>query len=106
VCATLPRRTAAIADSALRAFMPAIAKNEIDRYQRETFAYACEAYSRLLELGRTPSICKSLLLELTGADAPPEDRVKRDEYVDILTEAASARNGWKRILARCAPERP
>jgi hypothetical protein len=30
--------------------------------------------------------------------------VGRDEYVDILSEAVSARNGWKRILARCAPQ--
>lgn len=79
---------------------------DIEFRKRETFAYACEAYSRLLELGRTPSIRKSLLLELTGDPAPPEDRVGRDEYVDILSEAVSARNGWKRILARCAPQRP
>lgn len=78
---------------------------DIEFRKRETFAYACEAYSRLLELGRTPSIRKSLLFELTGDPAPPEERVSRDEYVDILSEAVSARNGWKRILARCAPQR-
>lgn len=79
---------------------------DIEFRKRETFAYACEAYSRLLELGRTPSIRKSLVLELTDDHAPPEDRVDRDEYVDILSEAVSTRNGWKRILARCAPRRP
>jgi hypothetical protein len=26
-----------------------------------------------------------------------------DEYLDILGEAARARNGWKCILRRCAP---
>ena len=79
---------------------------DIEFRKRETFAYACEAYSRLLELGRTPSIRKSLLLKLTGDHAPAEDRVDPDEYVDILKEAVSARNGWKRLLARCAPRRP
>jgi hypothetical protein len=34
---------------------------------------------------------------------PSDDRVDADEYVDILREAVAARNGWKRILARCAP---
>lgn len=78
---------------------------DIDFRKREAFAYACEAYSRLLELGRTPSIRKSLLRELSANPALPEDRVDRDEHVDILSEAVSARNGWKRILARCAPQR-
>ena len=62
--------------------------------------------TRLLELGRTPAIRTSLLLELAAEHAPPEDRVDRDEYLHILREAVSARNGWKRILARCAPQRP
>ncbi len=78
---------------------------DIEFRKRETFAYACEAYSRLLELGQRRSSRKSLLLELTGDPAPLEGRVDRDEYVDILREAVSARNGWKRILARCAPQR-
>ena len=78
---------------------------DIEFRKRETFAYACEAYSRLLELGRTLSLRKSLLLELADDFAPPEERVSRDEYVDILSEAVSARNGWKRILARCTPQR-
>lgn len=35
------------------------------------------------------------------------DRVDPEEVASIVTEAANARNGWKVILARCAPtERP
>ena len=38
------------------------------------------------------------------SDAAPEDeRVDRTELLDILREAAARRNGWKVILARCAP---
>ena len=34
---------------------------------------------------------------------PGGPSVDVDEYFDILGEAAQARNGWKRILRRCAP---
>ena len=78
---------------------------DIDFRKRETFAYTCEAYSRLLELGRTPTIRRALLQELANDPVPSEDRVDGNEYADILKEAVSARNGWKRILARCAPRR-
>jgi len=37
---------------------------EIDFAKRETFAYACEAYSRILELGETRSARSRLILEL------------------------------------------
>jgi hypothetical protein len=36
---------------------------------------------------------------------PADERVDGDEYLDILREAVEARNGWKRIHARCAPVR-
>lgn len=74
--------------------------------KRETFAYACEAYSRLLQLGRTASERRTRLTELAAGPPPPEERVDYQEYLDILAEAISARNGWKRILRRCAQERP
>jgi hypothetical protein len=75
---------------------------EIDYAKRETFAYACEAYSRILELSSGPADRRALLLELQR-ERPPVDRVDPGEYVDILREAVAARNGWRRILARCAP---
>jgi hypothetical protein len=34
---------------------------------------------------------------------PGTDHLGAHEYVSVLTEAAGARNGWKRILRRCAP---
>lgn len=74
---------------------------EIDYRQRETFAYACEAYSRLLELGPDVKHRQDLLAELAAAPLPSDERVVGAEYLDILAEAVTARNGWKRILARC-----
>lgn len=76
---------------------------EIDYGKRETFAYACEAYSRLLELGRDARHRQDLLAELAAAPLPSDERVVGTEYLDILAEAIKARNGWKRILARCSP---
>jgi len=75
---------------------------DIDYAKRETFAYACEAYSRILELGEDRSVRIELLSEIAKAPMPPDDRVQGDEYVDILREAVAARNGWKRIIKRCA----
>ena len=76
---------------------------EIDFAKRETFAYACEAYSRLLtpESGRAARTM--LLAELAKAPTFADDRVDIGEYLDILREAVAARNGWKHILKRCAP---
>ncbi len=69
--------------------------------RRETFAYACEYYGRVLALGRGPADRRALVEEL--ADGPlPTDRVDADDLLDILRGAVWARNGWKRILARCA----
>lgn len=79
---------------------------EIDFRKRETFAYACEIYSRIV--ARAPRLAdRAALGEHYERDehGPPDERVDRDELVAILREAASARNGWKKILARCAPER-
>ena len=78
---------------------------DINFGKRETFAYASEAYSRIRELGRTPKERRRLLGELEKDFLPPDDRVDPAEYFDILREAVSARNGWKRILSRCRPER-
>ena len=74
----------------------------IDFAKRETFAYPCEAYSRILELGETRSARSRLLSELAEGPMPPDERVQGAEYVDILREAVTARNGWKRILDRCS----
>ncbi len=75
---------------------------DIDYSKRETFAYACEAYSRILELGETRSARSKLMSELEEGSMPPDDRVQVDEYVDILKESVAARNGWKHIHRRCS----
>jgi hypothetical protein len=72
--------------------------------KRETFAYACEAYSRILELSKGPAERRALLAEVERK-VPPTDQVDPVEYGEILLEAVAARNGWKRILGRCSPPR-
>ena len=79
---------------------------EIDFRRRETFAYACEAYSRICECGASPHARRQLLADLEPGTTLADDRVDAGEYLDILGEAVAARNGWKRILARCAAPRP
>jgi hypothetical protein len=80
---------------------------DIDYRKRETFAYACEAYARIVE--RAPRLAERPALGAAFAREhaiPTDERVDRDEFVDIVREACAVRNGWKRILARCAPPPP
>jgi hypothetical protein len=79
---------------------------EIDFRQRETFAYACEAYSRILTLGATRRDRARLLEEFAATPPSCDEKVKDAELLDILSEAVGARNGWARIRARCGPNRP
>ena len=76
---------------------------QIDFVKREEFAYACEAYSRILERAKSPADRRRLHAEYAEGSVPSADRIDQDELVDILAEAVAARNGWKRILKRCAP---
>jgi len=78
---------------------------EIEFRKRETFAYACEAYSRILELSRCSMERAYLIEELAAGSMPDDERVDAAEFLDILREAVSARSGWKRILGRCAERR-
>jgi len=78
---------------------------EITFAKHETFAYACEAYSRILVSGDNPTARRTLLAKLEQGTMPQDERVDASEYVDILREAVAARNGWKRILERCSPSR-
>lgn len=78
---------------------------DIEFRKRETFAYACEAYGRLLELGPSRDARGRLLAELEAGAMPADDSVDAQEYLDILRESVSVRNGWRRILDRCAPRR-
>ena len=78
---------------------------DIEFRKRETFAYACEAYSCILDLARTPAARTCLVEELARGPLPTDERVDLLEYLDIVREAAGMRNGWKRILRRCDPQR-
>jgi hypothetical protein len=78
---------------------------DIEHGKRETFAYSCEAYGRILEIENGPAERRSLYDELKKRPTPTDDRVDGAEYLDILGEAVDVRNGWKRILERCSPRR-
>ncbi len=73
----------------------------IDFSKRETFAYACEIYSCIRAHGAGPRQRLALVGEYAAENHVGDERVNQEELVDILREAAAARNGWKRILLRC-----
>jgi hypothetical protein len=78
---------------------------DIEYRQRETFAYACEAYARVLERATNRADRRVLAEEYGRAVRIREDRVDAAEVASIVRAAAAARSGWKVILARCAPTR-
>jgi hypothetical protein len=77
----------------------------IEYTKRETFAYACEAYARVLERAKSASERRALTAEFGATVRISEESVDPDEVAGIVAEAAAARNGWKIILAQCAPLR-
>jgi hypothetical protein len=77
---------------------------EIEYRMRETFAYSCEAYARVLNHSKTPKERRALAAEYGGRVHISDERVDSAEVAEILVEAADARNGWKVILSRCAPK--
>jgi hypothetical protein len=70
--------------------------------KRETFAYACETYGRIVEQAQGKAGRRALLAQYARSPQPSDDTVEPKELLDILTEAVESRNGWKRILARCS----
>ena len=77
----------------------------IDFAKRETFAYACEVYSRIREQAKRPSEQRELFEKFKDRPEFSDDRVDSRELVDILDGAVSRRNGWKTILERCSSNR-
>ncbi len=75
----------------------------IDYRKRETFAYACEVYSCIVARAGTAADRRAALDVHTDGGFSGDDSIDLDEYLGILQEAVAARNGWKRILQRCAP---
>lgn len=76
---------------------------DIEYRQRETFAYSCEAYARIVASAKSPAERRALAVEYGSERRISEERVEPAEVASIVAQAASARNGWKVILARCAP---
>ena len=76
---------------------------DIEYRKRETFAYSCEAYARMLERGKSPAERRALAKEYSRTVSISDERVDAAEVASIVQAAAEARNGWKVILARCAP---
>ncbi len=75
----------------------------IEFRQRETFAYSCEAYARIVARAKDVVARRALAAEYGAERRISEERVDPAEVASIVAEAAAARNGWKVILARCAP---
>jgi hypothetical protein len=76
---------------------------DIDYRKRETFSYSCEAYARVLERGNSSSERRAFAEEYSLVARISDERVDAAEVASIVRAAAAARNGWKVILARCAP---
>ena len=77
---------------------------EIAFPKRETFAYSCEAYSRILEGSPRAAERQQLAAEFGRAASIPDSGAGTAEAADIVREAASARNGWIVIRRRCASD--
>jgi hypothetical protein len=78
---------------------------DIEYRMRETFAYSCEAYARLIERGKKPVERRALAEQYARTTRISDERVDAAEVAGIIQAAAEARNGWKLILERCAPNR-
>jgi len=78
---------------------------DIEYRKRETFAYSCEAYARVIERARNPVERHALAEQYARAARISDERVDAAEVAAIVKGAAEARNGWKHILERCAPKR-
>ena len=77
----------------------------IDFCQRETFAYACEVYSRIIELSENRRDRVTLLQHVRDNFVPPDDKVDLPKFHAALAAACRAQNGWNKILQTCAPEK-
>ena len=76
---------------------------DIDYRKRETFAYSCEAYARVMVLASSPAERRRFADQFTSTIHISEERVDPAEVAEIVQAAAQARNGWKVILKRCEP---
>ncbi len=73
-----------------------------DRDVRFLWGLRCEAYSRIRERAGRPADRRTLFEELQDSPPPSDERLDASEYVAVLSEAVSRRNGWKAILEHCS----
>jgi hypothetical protein len=78
---------------------------DIEYRKRETFAYSCEAYARVIKRGKNPVDRGALAEQYARTARISDERVDAAEVAGIIRAASEVRNGWKLILARCAPSR-
>ena len=76
---------------------------DIEYRKRETFAYSCETWARILERGQNSAARMALAEEYARSVRISEERADPAEIADIVRAAAGSRNGWKVILGRCGP---
>jgi hypothetical protein len=67
------------------------------------FAYACETYSCIVELGNTMTARRRLFEDIENEQMPPDGSFDAKDYIQALRDAIDTRNGWKRILHSCIP---
>lgn len=79
---------------------------DISYRKRETFAYSCETYARILQRGKIPAVRRALSEECGRVLRISDERADAAEVASIVQAAVAARNGWNVILANCAPTRP
>ena len=72
--------------------------------KRETFAYACEAYGRILTMAKTRKARCDALAKHASGPLPGAGVMDHQEYLAILSKAVNTRNGWKYIFQACAPQ--
>ncbi|MBT3380523.1 MAG: hypothetical protein HN742_00065 [Lentisphaerae bacterium] len=91
------RRTAGLKEARTREWLL-----DMDYGKRETFAYACEAYSRILQRASAAKERRALAEEFAGFDVE-DDRVNAEKIATLVRQACDRRNGWEVILSHCAP---
>jgi hypothetical protein len=74
---------------------------DIAFHKRETFAYACEFYSRVLEHPAGAQGGHHLAAEALQTKSLGDDRADAQEVAQIVLDALRSRAGWKVILRRC-----
>jgi hypothetical protein len=90
------RRTAGLPETRRRKWLLDIAFDK-----RETFAYACEFYSCVLEHSVDATSRRRLAIEICRNRGICDTRVEPQQVADIVLDAAQSRAGWKVILHRC-----